>query len=92
MGEREPNSQTKCETYENSREYLAALTCFDKNPARFLSHTARSGCSGPKAFSPIAIARTYNGSASSYLPYKPGGDKDGRVLKVGIAQHGDIFA
>lgn len=52
---------------------LMALTCACSNPARLSSHLASFGCSGPKAFSPIAIALMYNDSASSYLAWKMNG-------------------
>src|SRR5207245_1371799 len=46
----------------------AALFVLRRKPAKFSRTGATSGCSGPSAFSRMASARRYRGSACAYLP------------------------
>lgn len=75
-----PCSQHKCAPIDEDKNvpsllqkrsswFLAALTCFSNNIALLLSDWATSGCSEPSIFSLMACDRSYNGPASSYLPW-----------------------
>src|SRR5881296_2212610 len=46
-----------------------ALFVLRRKPAKFSRTGATSGCSGPSAFSRIASARRYRGSACKYFPW-----------------------
>lgn len=70
------------------RGFSRGITCSINNSARLASQKERSGCSRPKAFSPIVIALANNGSASSYMAWKRGGKCAQSVAEASTPKRG----